>query len=396
MPQPTASVDWKGLLLEAGTRLEDRWDELRRAVWRELGGGIGPVTILPYRGHGDAGRLWLRGRVLESKEGRLVTPQAPAGTAWDNLVRMLHRFETDEVPHARVQARFGERWSEVTADEEGYFEVAFDALGALEPDPPAGQRWREVALELLAPLPPGPPGDGDPVRATAQVLTPPATARLGVISDVDDTILQTGATDLVRNWRTILLHSAESRIPFRGVAAFYRALERGTGAEPINPIFYVSSSPWNLYDLLKRFMEVHGIPAGPMYLRDFGLDRTKLVTGSHERHKLEAIERLFAFYPALSFVLVGDSGQHDAAIYAELVRRHPGRVRAVYIRDVTASEETDQEAHALLEAVRRAGTRVTFCSDLLEAAADAANQGWITADAVAEVRREIDATAVTA
>jgi phosphatidate phosphatase APP1 len=311
---------------------------------------------------------------------------------------MLHRFETDEVPHARVRARFGERWSEVTADEEGYFEVAFDVLGALAPDPPAGQRWREVALELLAPLPPDPPGgDGGPVRATAQVLAPPAAARLGVISDVDDTILQTGATDLVRNWRTILLHSAESRIPFRGVASFYRALERGgTGAEPVNPIFYVSSSPWNLYDLLERFVEVHGLPAGPMYLRDFGLDRTKLLTGRHERHKLGAIERLFAFYPALGFILIGDSGQHDAAIYAELVRRHPGRVHAVYLRDVTASAATDQEARDLLEAVRRAGTRATFCSDLLEAAADAASQGWITAEAVEEVRREIEAAAASA
>ena len=387
MPQETAGVDWKALLLDAGSRLESRWDELRHAVQTELG-WLGPVTILPYRGHGDVGRLWLRGRVLESKG--LEKPRPDAG-AWDNLLRMLHRFETDEVPHARVRASVGARRSEVTADEEGYFEVAFDALGSLEHDPPTSQRWREVALELVEPWPPDQPG---PVRATAKVLTPPISARLGVISDVDDTIIKTGAYDLVRNWRTILLHSAESRIPFRGVAAFYRALERGTGAEPVNPIFYVSSSPWNLYDLLERFMEVHGIPAGPMYLRDFGLDRTKLFTGSHRNHKLGVIERLFAFYPQLAFILVGDSGQHDAAIYAEVVRRHPGRVLAVYIRDVTESEEADREAGTLLEEVRRAGTRATFCPDLLEAAADAAGQGWISSAAVEEVRREVAAAAV--
>jgi phosphatidate phosphatase APP1 len=387
MPQETAGVDWKGLLLDAGSRLEGRWDELRHAIQTEFG-WLGPVTVLPYRGHGDAGRLWLRGRVLESKG--LEKPRPDAG-AWDNLLRMLHRFETDEVPHARVRANVGARWSEVTADEEGYFEVAFDALGSLEHNPSAGERWREVALELVEPLLPDQVG---PVRATAKVLTPPASARLGVISDVDDTVIRTGAYDLVRNWRTILLHSAESRIPFRGVAAFYRALERGLGAQSVNPIFYVSSSPWNLYDLLERFMEVHGIPAGPMYLRDFGLDRTRLFTGSHRNHKLGAIERLFAFYPQLGFILVGDSGQHDAAIYAEVVRRHPGRVLAVYIRDVTESEEADREAGTLLEEVRRAGTRATFCPDLLEAAADAAGQGWISSAAVEEVRREVAAAAV--
>lgn len=390
MGQEPARVDWRGLLLDAGRRLEDRWDELRRAARAELG-WLGPITILPYRGYGDAGRLWLRGRVLESKG--LEKPQAGAGT-WDNLVRMLHRFETDEVPRARVRAALGGRRAEVTADDEGYFEVAFDALGCLEPDPSSGRRWREIGLELLEPARPGQPG---PVRASARVLTPPASARLGVISDVDDTIIKTGAYDLVRNWRTILLRSAEGRIPFRGVAAFYRALERGPGGgEPVNPIFYVSSSPWNLYDLLERFMEVHGIPVGPMFLRDFGLDRTKLVVGSHRDHKIGAIERLFAFYPGLSFVLVGDSGQHDAAIYAEVVRRHPRRVLAVYIRDVTPGEEVDREVRALLEEVRRAGSRATFCPDLLEAAADAAAQGWITAAAVDEVRREVAAETAAA
>jgi phosphatidate phosphatase APP1 len=384
MRQAAPEIDWKSLLLAASQRLEDHWDELRRAARAELG-WLGPVTILPYRGYGDAGRLWLRGRVLESKG--LEKPQASAGT-WDNLIRMLHRFESDEVAYARLRATFGERQAEVSADEEGYFEVSFDALGCLEPEPAAGRRWREVGLELLAPRRPGQPG---PVRAKAQVLTPPASARLGVISDIDDTIIKTGAYDLVRNWRTILLHSAESRIPFRGVAAFYRALERGAAAEPVNPIFYVSSSPWNLYDLLERFIELHGIPAGPMFLRDFGLDRTKLIAGSHRDHKVRAIERLFAFYPELSFVLVGDSGQHDAAIYAEMVRRHPGRVLAVYIRDVTESGELDREAQTLLEEVRRTGARVAFCPDLLEAAADAAAQGWITAAAVEEIRREVAA-----
>ncbi len=386
MPRETAWADWKDLLLDSGRKLEDRWDELRLAIKAELG-WLDPVTILPYRGHGDAGRLWLRGRVLES-EG-LEKPQAGAG-AWDNLVRMLNRFESDEIPYARLRATFRDRQVEVTADEEGHFEVMFDTPGCLSTDPPSGRRWREIGLELLEPLRPGQP---EPVRATAQVLTPPATAEIGIISDVDDTVMRTGAYDLVANWRTTLLHDAEGRIPFRGVAAFYRALEHGTQGEPVNPIFYVSSSPWNLYDLLERFMALHGIPAGPLFLRDFGLDRTKLFTGSHRTHKLAAIERLFAFYPALRFVLVGDSGQHDAAIYAEVVRRHPGRVLAVYIRDVTPGEDLDREARMLLEEVRRAGTRATFCPDLLEAAADAAAQGWIPAAAVDEVRREIAAQA---
>ena len=33
-------------------------------------------------------------------------------------------------------------------------------------------------------------------------------------------------------------------------------------------------------------------------------------------------------------MLLGDSGEHDPEIYADLVREYPGRVIAVYIREV--------------------------------------------------------------
>lgn len=378
MPPDDIANDWKQLLLGTAATLEGRFDQLRQAVKAELG-WLDPVTILPYRGYGDGHRLRLRGRVLEAKS--MAQPRPGLGT-WDNFLRMLQRFETDEVAGARLRASFGGWSGEIVADEEGYFELAVDLAAAPEP----GRRWLEVGLELLAPVQPA------PVRAVGEVLVPDPAASLAVISDIDDTILKTGAYDLIRNWRTVLLHSAESRIPFRGVAAFYRALQRGLGEAPVNPAFYVSSSPWNIYDLLERFMALNGIPLGPIFLRDLGLDPTKFIKGSHHAHKLGVIEELLAFYPQLSFILVGDSGQHDAAIYAEVVRRHPGRVLAVYIRDVREGDEFDREALALLDEVRSAGASVAFCPDLLEAAVDAAAQGWITAADVAEVEREIQAT----
>lgn len=378
MGQPGSPLGtaWRERLLEAGERLEDRLDRLRRAVRTGLGRS-GPVTILPYLGHGDVSRLRLKGRVLESRG--LGQPRPGSGT-WGNMVATLHRFASAEMPGARVRASFAACETEVVADEEGYFDAAFDGLDLAS----SGHvRWREVGLELIE------PATARPASVTGRVLIPPRAARLGVISDIDDTVIKTGTTALWRNLRTTLLGSAETRIPFRGLAPFYRALERGSDTAPVNPVFYVSSSPWNLYDLLQRFMALHGIPPGPLFLRDFGLDRTRLVAGSHRAHKLAAIERLLAFYPALGFILVGDSGQHDAAIYAEIVRRHPGRVAAVYIRDVTLDLDIDREVRALLNAARRNGARAAFGPDLVEAAADAAAAGWITAAAVEEVRRDV-------
>lgn len=373
--------DWKSFLIDTGSRLESRWDEIRGRVKEELG-WLDPVTILPFRGYGDAERLRLQGRVLE--EGKLGKP-SPDDDVWTTLSHMFHRFESDEVPGARVRAIFQGRTVEVVSDGEGYIDVAFDGL-ALDPEPASGECWREVRLELLAPL-----RDGQgPTAVTGLVLTPPASAAFGVISDVDDTIMQTGATSLISNLKTTLLNTAEARVPFKGVKAFYDALAAGSDGAAANPIFYVSSSPWNLYDLLERFKAHNGIPVGPLFLRDFGWEPGKFIKSTHGEHKIGTIEHLLAFYPDLPFILIGDSGQHDAKIYAEIVEKHPGRVHAVYIRDVTAGAH-DDEIRTLFEETQGEATGVVIAPDLRRAAGHAAEKGWIRASAVAAVAAQVDA-----
>jgi phosphatidate phosphatase APP1 len=110
-----------------------------------------------------------------------------------------------------------------------------------------------------------------------------------------------------------------------GESPWAAVLSRGLGGpDEVDPVFYVSSSPWNLHEFLLEFLAHRGFPAGPVLLRD-------LVTGGH---KHERIDELFGVHADLRWVLLGDSGEHDPAIYAETVRRHPGRVLAVCIREV--------------------------------------------------------------
>ena len=361
-----------------GHRLEQRWDAWRGALKARLGWRT-PAMIQAFRGYGDGARVRLKGRVLELG-GRERWRQRTG--RWSDLVRMYHRFATDEVPGARVRASFAGRTVETVSDEEGYFEVALDGFGAVR----SGELWRPLELELLAPLAAAQP----PPRVAAPVLVPPSAAGFAVVSDVDDTIVRTGATSLLRNLRTTLLTSVEGRVAFKGIGAFYRALERGGGAEVVNPIFYVSSSPWNLYDLLERFIELNGIPLGPLFLRDLGWDASKFNRSRHADHKLGAIEALLDFYPELRFILIGDSGQHDAVIYREVVRRHPGRILAVYIRELARHSVRGSAARAELDAVRAAGVEAVLCPTLLRAADHAAAQGWIAAPAVQAVQAEVE------
>ena len=114
-----------------------------------------------------------------------------------------------------------------------------------------------------------------------------------------------------------------------------------------NPIFYVSSSPWNLYDLLDDFLELNAIPAGPIFLRDIGTDTGKFIKTPGHGHKLERARTLIARNPQLRWVLLGDSGQADAELYAEAAQEFGDRIAAIYIRDV------DPDADSPLDTRRR-------------------------------------------
>ena len=90
----------------------------------------------------------------------------------------------------------------------------------------------------------------------------------------------------------------------------------------MNPFFYISKSPWNLYAPLVEYLEVQQ-PLGPLLLRDFGLRPEK-------EHKRKAIEEILATYPKLKFILSGDSGEEDPEIYSAVVHRHPDRSGHLY------------------------------------------------------------------
>ena len=358
---------WKSLVVAAGRTLESWLDRLRFGLKRRMG-RIGPIEILPYLGHGTRDKLFLKGRVLEM----VGTAPPNAGDSWRrNLRNMVRRFLSSEIPHARVRASYGGHELELVANEEGFFDLCVD----LEEPLKGSTGWHPVEIELLWPR----TGE-ERARARGSVLVP-AGARFGVISDLDDTVLRSSVTDLLGMARIVLLSNAHTRLPFEGVANFYRALQLGSSGKEFNPIFYVSSSPWNLYDMLEDFLDIHGVPAGPFFLKDW----SPTTLHDYDRHKLGVIRTLLATYTDFPFVLIGDSGERDPEIYHQVVREYPGRVRAIYIRDVT-TRERDTVVHAIADDLKTVGVEMLLTADTVEAAEHAAEKGLISPDALAALR----------
>ena len=359
-------------LVSAGRLVESLWDRLRAEVKQRME-WMGPVEVLPYRGHGTQHALFLKGRVLV---GKGITRSNENDTTITNVLNMIRRFASDEVPFARIRASFEGRELEARADEEGYFDLRFDLDAAPETSPEdTATGWYPVEIELTWPH-----RAGDDARATGYVLVP-SEPRFAVISDLDDTVVRTSVRSLLKMLKLVLLSNAHARLPFEGVAAFYQALQRGEGRE-FNPIFYVSNGPWNLYDLLEDFLDVHGLPAGPLFLRDWS---ATTVRGSNE-HKIGVIRTLLDTYPELQFILIGDSGERDPETYQKVVLEHPGRISNIYIRDVSSRERAN-EIHAIAGQVASSGVEMLLVPDTATAAEHAARKGFISPETLPQVRQ---------
>ena len=346
--------DWKNVLTHFTANAENLMDALRYRLYYALG-GPGPVKIITYRGYGTPERLFLRGRVLKDKN---IAEAQENDDLWENLLNTYKRMSSTEIPFAHLAARFQGQERELTANEEGFFEVW------IEPQRPlAGDRlWHPIELELLDPIPEE--QSRYPIKAVGQVLVPPNTARYMVISDIDDTVLQSDATHLLRMARNVFLGNAHTRLPFPGVAALYRAMFSGVSGSEMNPLFYVSSSPWNLYDLLSHFFNLQGIPVGPvLHLRDWGVNENEILPLMHRNYKIDTIRKIIDFFPYLPFVLIGDSGQEDPEIYAELVREYPNRALAVYIRNVSRDLKRPEEVRKLAQRVIEEGGSLVLAED---------------------------------
>lgn len=364
--------------LRFANKVDDTWDSLIRK-FRFWFGSQKPLMIQPYRGFGNHDYIFLMGRVLEDKN---IPESADSASTRENFSAMIKRFNSNEYPHATLNADVNGTLVEIKADKEGYFDLEYPIAESLDHD----TIWHTINLKLLE------PGYHN-VFARGKILIPPPESKIGIISDIDDTVLQSSATNFIKMLHLSFFNNAKTRLPFEGVAAFYRALHEGTDKSSSNPLFYVSSSPWNLYDALEDFFEYQNIPAGPFILRDLGIDENKFIRSGHGDHKIVQIEKVLRTYPNMKFILIGDSGQKDPEIFTQVVRDYKERVLCIYIRDVTDAKR-EAAVQLLSEEVAKSGIELVFTKNSYDAAVHAAKMGYIKEEALPgiEINKIMDET----
>ena len=300
------------------------------------------VRLLAYAGYRNDKLLRLRGRIVRYRKPL----DAGQGTL-TRLRAMMEIYNSHEIAGVRVALQAYGHQVETLSDGEGYFTFELPIDIPL----PASTDWEQVMLST-------PATEAQQAQIPVPILAPGTDNHWGIISDIDDTVVETGATDFVKNWRRVLVDRPQDRLAVPGASTLYKMIARDH-VSPVRPFFYVSSSPWNLYGFITEFMELNSIPHGPMFLKDYGIDDNQFIRPSHGEHKLKAIETVLAFYPRLRFLLIGDNGQHDVTVYAKAVEDFGTRVAAVFIRDVDGSCRSGPEGE-LLAGIEAKGVP-TFC-----------------------------------
>ena len=376
----------RAALIRVATFVEDGVRVLQIALLRLFRRSTAPLLI-PFVGHGSPQRVELgaravlgrpeaRARTVRVPDDGVLAPvrepgQAPARRSRRSTLRSsLARFLSVEVADAAVTARTPGATVTGRSDRDGYVDVVLT-------DPGLSPGWHDVELSLA---------DGTTVHTPVLVVSPDVS--LGLVSDVDDTILETGLTRGLEFLRITLLTEVTDRAPLPGAAALYRALVCRSGEAGL-PVFYLSTSPWNLHEMLLEFIALRGFPFGPLLLTDWGPGRGNLFRIGSREHKSGLIRRILAEHPGMALLLVGDTGQLDPEIYAAAAHEHPGRIRAIYVRRTGAlNPRRATEVDTLAAATTAAGVPMLVVDDSVQIAEHAASLGLLDPAQVDDVRRE--------
>ena len=288
-----------------GARLEARLQavvgpRLRDRGWRP--------TVVPVVAYGAPGWIRVMCRVL------LRPPTTPGRQAHD--ARGWRSFLTAEASSVPVSVRIGDRVHDLVTDSGGYVDARLDC--DLEPG------WHTAVLQAQG---------GDPADVAVRVVAP--GPGVGLVSDIDDTVMVTMLPRPLLALRNAFLTRESARQPVPGMAGLYRELLE---AEPDAFVVYLSTGAWSTAGALTAFLERHGYPSGPLLLTDWGPTQSGWFRSGQE-HKRTQLRRLLAELPELRWLLVGDDGQHDPSLYAEAVAAHPDRVLGVAIRQLSATEQ---------------------------------------------------------
>lgn len=329
------------------------------------------VNLRLYKGYGHAHHLVVYGHLLTGVQAQR---ERFTHQIWYNVRHLIRLFNIHSIGGARIRlSHAGMHWETIT-QEDGFFEFHWQ----VEQELTAGHHPIWVAYLNQ---------QGEVLEETKGEIYIPHSVQLGVISDIDDTILISYSSRMFRRLRVLFTRQPRSRKTFEDIVRYFNLLSLShTTPDLPNPFFYISSSEWNLYDDLTEFFSHNQLPVGVLLLNKIKRLFELGATGQTQHHlKLMRIRRVLEMFPRQRFVLYGDNSQHDPMIYCTVAQEFPKNILAIYIRCV--NQEKEMETKNLLSSLADSPIHALVFHHTREAMLHSAQIGLIEEDAVAALKK---------
>ncbi|QRZ62430.1 App1 family protein [Rothia sp. ZJ932] len=309
-PIQTAAHKADNIAYRIGTRIH-RWRENRA---RDK--GLEEVMVA-NPGYGSTSWIRIIGRALYKTDGfeEIIDSMVHNDTA-QGAIRGWRSFSSIAISHAPVT---------VTIDGNTIYYLTTNKGGVLD---------EKIAVQLEPGIHTITLQTQRSQPAETEVFIVPDNQKIGILSDVDDTVMVTALPrPMLAAWNSFVVDE-HARIPTPGMAVL---MERLTKAHPTAPIMYLSTGAWNVSPTLTRFLSRNGYPKGTFLLTDWGPTPTRWFRSGAD-HKVRELTRLAQEFPQMKWILIGDDGQRDPDIYNGFAVRYPQNVAAILIRNLTTGE----------------------------------------------------------
>ncbi len=281
------------------------------------------ADVKPYIGYVSGNKIYCLARVMKHFK-----------IDWKKTNRIslfgasLKRWVSSEIPFAKVQINFLHHTFIVESNKEGFI-ILDEEIPALNKN----EKVLPISFKILE-------VKGDKYKIEegffqGEIINPRNPSRI-IISDIDDTIIHTNVLSKVAMVYNSVMVGFENRKMVSKANEFLQLLNN----EGNFPVFYVSNSPFNLYEYLRRFLEFNKFQKGPLFLRDYGRENT-ILPDKVKSHKHFIIEKLLDRFPKSEFVLLGDGAEHDPYIFAELKEKYQDRISHIFLRKINSKKRNE-------------------------------------------------------
>ncbi len=279
-----------------------------------------PPLLINFFSISDGHAIILGGQIIYSKRGDI---EYETLNRWQTAKNLIRLYRAKPLKNKTLHLLFDEKkHTTAKTDGRGFFYINKLVDGSIT---------NLDAIHLK---------DGTIVQLAQHIQTlhtQPFTSKHLLISDLDDTLIQSFIRNKFKKIWTMLF----TRVTKRKSVKDIQKLVNYTKAQG-SDIVYLSNSEQNLGLLISSFLAHNQLPEGPIFLKKFRgtidlLLNKKVPEG--ETHKLETLRELLRTFPTKQHILVGDNTQHDLEIYLTVANEFPSQIKHIIIREVYPQPE---------------------------------------------------------